>query len=130
MRHIILFDGVCNLCNGAVRFIIKHDKQQVFRFAPLQSDAGKELLWKGTLPENNMESFVYIKGDKYYQQSDAVLQVARTLGGVWKLLYVFVVLPRAWRDMVYKLISGNRYRLFGKREYCMTPTPELENRFL
>lgn len=129
--HILLFDGVCNLCNRMVRFTIKRDPKGKFKFAPLQSESGQALLKKQGLPVDNFDSFVFIKGDKYYFKSSAGLQVLKELGGVWKLLfYVFIVFPKPWRDFVYGIIAKTRYRIFGKRDTCMIPTPGIAQRFL
>ena len=127
---IILFDGVCNLCNGAVQMVIRHDKKKLFRFASLQSDAGQSLLAKYHLPANNFNSFVLVENDRAYTSSTAALQVARQLSGPLKLLYGFIIVPPFIRNAVYGLIAKNRYRWFGKRESCMLPTPDLQNRFL
>ena len=129
-RHIILFDGVCNLCNGSVQLIIKLDKKKIFRFAPLQSEAGKFLLHSVGLPANHRDSFVYIQKDRFFLRSDALLNVAKTLGGLWRLAYVFILLPRGIRDLGYSVIAKNRYKWFGKKDECMAPTPELRKRFL
>jgi predicted DCC family thiol-disulfide oxidoreductase YuxK len=127
---ILLFDGVCNLCNGAVQFVIKRDKNTRLKFASLQSEAGQKLLQEFNLPTDEFESFVFIDGDKIYTKSTAALKVAKDLGGFWKLFYAFVILPKPFRDFAYSLIAKNRYKMFGKRDVCMIPTPELKSRFL
>ncbi|MBL7745479.1 MAG: thiol-disulfide oxidoreductase DCC family protein [Chitinophagaceae bacterium] len=127
---VVLFDGVCNLCNRSVQFIIKRDKQKKIRFASLQGKKGQALLQQFSLPVNNLNSFVLAEGDKVYRRSSAALRVARHLGGGWKLLYGFMIVPPFIRDAVYTLIAQNRYRWFGKREECMVPAPELKDRFL
>jgi len=129
-RPIILFDGVCNLCNSAVQFVIRHDRKKLFRFASLQSEAGALLLQRYHLPENNFNSFVLVQDGKAYTSSGAALRTARQLGGVLSLLYGFIIVPPFIRNAVYRLIANNRYRWFGKRESCMVPTPELRSRFL
>jgi predicted DCC family thiol-disulfide oxidoreductase YuxK len=129
-RKILLFDGVCNLCNGAVQFVIKRDKNARLKFASLQSEAGQKLLKEFHLPENEFESFVFIDGDKAYTKSTAALQVAKNLGSFWKTFYAFIIIPKPIRDFAYSLIAKNRYKMFGKRESCMIPTPELKSRFL
>ena len=129
-KHIILFDGVCNLCNGAVQYVIKRDKREVFKFASLQSDAAKALLSKSGLPEDHLESCVYISDDKVYTKSDAALRVAGKLSFPTKLLSGFIIVPRFIRDFFYDLIARNRYKMFGKKDECMLPTPELKGRFL
>ena len=127
---ILLFDGVCNLCNGAVQFIIKRDKKAKFKFAALQSDAGQALLKEFNLPTDAFESFVLIHQNKAYQQSDAALRVAKLLGGFWELFYVFIVFLRIIRDGLYWMVANSRYKLFGRTDSCMIPTPELKARFL
>lgn len=128
--HILLFDGVCNLCNSTVNFLIKRDKKQLFTFASLQSNTGQALLAKFGLPQAAFHSFVYVKGDKYYQRSGAMLRVLRDLGGIWTLAAVFLLVPPFVRNFFYKIIARNRYRWFGKKNECMIPTPELRKRFL
>ncbi len=129
-EHIILFDGVCNLCHSSVQFVIKHDKKNKFKFAALQSDSGQTLLKKFDLPLNDFNSFVYIQGGQYYLKSSAVLKVAKKLGGGWKLLYGFLIIPKFIRDFFYNIVAQSRYRVFGKQDSCMIPTPELKQRFL
>jgi predicted DCC family thiol-disulfide oxidoreductase YuxK len=127
---IILFDGVCNLCNGAVQFVIRHDKKNVFRFAALQSETGITLSKKYNIPIDRMDTFVVIKNNKCYTRSNAALEVANILGGFWAILYILVIIPPAIRDTIYDWVAKNRYRMFGKKESCMIPTPELRDRFL
>lgn len=127
---IILFDGVCNLCNGAVQFIIRHDKKRQFYFASLQSPAGQELLKEYGLPQNDFNSFVLIENSRAYTRSAAALRVAKKLSGGWKLIYGFIIVPKFIRDAVYKFIARNRFKWFGERESCMVPTKELKGRFL
>jgi len=128
--QILLFDGICNLCNGAVQFIIKRDPEGKFKFAALQSEAGKKMLVKLGLPTDYMNSMVYIHGNNYYTKSTAALHVLKDLGSAWKLAYGFMILPRFVRNFFYNIIAKTRYRIFGKRDYCMIPTPELKSRFL
>jgi len=129
-QSIVLFDGVCNLCNRAVQFIIKRDKKKQFLFASLQGKAGNKLLQKFDLPANLFNSFILVEGDKVYTRSTAALRVAKKLSGGWKLLYGLMIVPGFIRNAVYNLIAKNRYKWFGKREECMIPTPELKERFL
>lgn len=129
-QPVVLFDGVCNLCNGAVQTIIKRDKKQQFLFASLQSEAGQALLAKFNRPLTDFDSFVVVKGEKHYIKSTAALHVIREFGGVWRLLYGLIIVPRFIRDAVYNLIAKNRYRWYGKKDQCMIPTPELKARFL
>jgi predicted DCC family thiol-disulfide oxidoreductase YuxK len=127
---IILFDGICNLCNASVQYVLKHDKNKIFRFASLQSAAGQLLLNENNLPNKSFNSFVLITNNKAYTRSTAALMVAKKLDGFTKLLYAFIVVPTFIRDAVYNLISKNRYKWFGKKEHCMLPTAELKSRFL
>lgn len=127
---VILFDGVCNLCNGAVQFVIKRDTKNMFRFASLQSEAGQKLLQENGLPTHNFNSFVLLYNNKVYLKSSAALQAAKLLNGPIKLLYGFMIIPRFIRDGVYRLIANNRYRWFGKQESCWVPTPDLKSKFL
>ncbi len=129
-RSIVLFDGVCNLCNGAVQFIITRDRQGRFSFASLQSATGQARLRQFGLSTNALDTFVLVEGQKAYTRSTAALRIARRLPGAWRLLYALMVVPRPVRDWVYGLVARNRYRLFGRRDSCMMPTPELKARFL
>lgn len=129
-NHIILFDGVCNLCNGAVNFIIKKDKKQLYSFASLQSNFGKDLLKQYGLENNALNSFVLIENDKAYLKSSAALRIAKNLGEVYSILYGLMIVPRFMRDFVYSIIANNRYRWFGKTNECMIPTQQLQARFL
>jgi len=127
---VILFDGVCNLCNGSVQFVIKHDKAGLFKFASLQSEAGQQLLKKHQLPATNFNSFVLIQDEKAYTKSTAALMVAKQLTGVVKSLYAFSIIPTFIRDGVYNFIAKNRYSWFGKKDSCMIPSANIEARFL
>jgi predicted DCC family thiol-disulfide oxidoreductase YuxK len=129
VTQIILFDGVCNLCNGAVQFIIKHDSKKQFTFASLQSTAAHQLLNELSLIPS-MKTMVLIKGKRAVEKSNAALEIARQLDGAWRWLYVLKIVPRCMRDAVYTLVANSRYRLFGKRDSCWLPTPELESRFI
>ncbi len=127
---IVLFDGVCNLCNGLVKFIIKNDKPGRIKFAALQSLFSKNLMTGIGLNPQNFNSVVYISGTSYYTKSAAILTMFRDMGGGWKIMFVFKIIPRFIRDYIYDLVGRNRYRLFGKRDSCMIPTPEIRSRFL
>lgn len=129
-KPIILFDGVCNLCNTSVQYVIKHDKRAFFTFASLQGETGQQLLKKYGLTDNDLNSFVLIINNKVVTRSAAALTVARNLGGIIKLLYGFMIIPAFIRDAVYNIIAKNRYKWFGKRDSCMIPSPELSSRFL
>ena len=128
--HILLFDGICNLCNRMVQFTIQRDSKGKFKFASLQSESGQALLRKFGLSAPGVDSFVLISNDRYHLRSSAALHVLKELGGIWKLFYVFIIFPKPVRDFVYNIIAKNRYKIFGKRDTCMVPTPELKNRFL
>ncbi len=131
MDHpVILFDGVCNLCNGAVQFIIKRDPDSVFRFASLQSDAGQDVLRRNNLPTEDFDTMVLVDDDAVFTKSTAALRILRRLGGIGRLAYAFIVIPRFVRDWVYTFVARNRYSWFGKRDECMVPTPDLKSRFL
>jgi len=130
MAKIILFDGLCNLCNRSVQFIIKHDKLEAFKFASLKSESGKVLLSKHDLLSNNIDSIVFIRDNRYYHKSTAVLYILKDLGGVWRLLFGFIIVPRVIRDLFYDLIAKSRYKLFGKKDSCMVPDERIKDRFL
>ena len=125
---MLLFDGVCTLCNGLVRFVIERDPAGRFQFAPLQSDAARRLL--RAVPQPWPDSLVLVEDGRLFTRSTAALRVARGLRFPWPLAYVFVAVPRPVRDWAYDAIARNRYRWFGRREVCMVPTPELRSRFL
>lgn len=127
---IVLFDGVCNLCNGLVQFIIKNDPKGKFRFASLQSEAGQLLLKNLGLKTDDFDTFVLVRGDQYFVRSTAALRVLNELGGMWKLFSVFWIFPAPLRDFFYNVIANSRYKLFGRRESCMVSTAELKQRFL
>ncbi len=130
-RKIVLFDGVCNLCNGAVNFIIAHDKKDVFRYASLQSEIGKKLTSERGLDPNEIDSILLIEpGKAYYRKSTAALKISEDLSGGYKLLKIFLLLPASLRDRVYDFIASHRYKWFGKKEECMIPSPELKSKFL
>ncbi len=127
---IVLFDGVCNLCDGFVQFVMKRDRTGEFRFAPLQSETGRILLGHFNLDENVIDSVILIENGAAYNKSTAGLRTMRRIGGVWGLAYVFIIVPKFIRNSVYDFIAKNRYRLFGKKDACMIPTPEVRARFL
>ncbi|MDG5786877.1 thiol-disulfide oxidoreductase DCC family protein [Evansella sp. AB-P1] len=129
MNGIIMFDGVCNFCVGSIQFIIKREPHAYFQFASIQSKAGEKLFNDFSIPED-IDSLILIENNKYYLKSTAALRICRHLNWNWKLLYLFIVVPRPIRDSVYSIIAKKRYHWFGKRESCMMPTPELKNRFL
>lgn len=128
MEKIILFDGVCNLCDKSVQWVLKRDKNDVFLFAPMQGKTAEGLKIQHKL--FHMQSVVLIENEKVYTESTAVLRILKHLRGVWKLLYVFILLPKPLRDSIYRFIAKRRYQWFGKKESCLVPTPQLKNRFL
>ncbi|MCW3793656.1 thiol-disulfide oxidoreductase DCC family protein [Paenibacillus sp. LS1] len=127
---IVLVDGVCHFCQGLTKWIIKRDPEGKYHFASLQSDVAKELLAKGNLSTDSMDTFVLIENGKYYTRSTAALRLAKGLKFPYPLLYVFIIVPKFIRNAVYNWVARNRYRWFGKDEACMLPTPEIKDRFL
>ena len=130
MGAIVLFDGVCNFCNASVNFVIEHDKEGYFRFAPLQSEIGEQLIAKHGVNTADTDSVIVVENDRAYTHSSAALRIAKRLDGIWSWTYAFIVIPKPVRDLAYKLFAKYRYRLFGKRDACMMPTPEIRGRFL
>ena len=129
-KPIILFDGVCNLCNSSVQFIIKRDSKKIFLFSSLQSDAGQAILLQNNLKNLDFNTIVLLEDGIIYEKSSAILKIIRRLSGLYKFGYVFIIIPKFIRDFVYNIISKNRYKWFGKRDSCMIPTKELKLRFL
>jgi len=129
-QHIILFDGVCNLCNSTVNFVLKNEKKPIFRFASIQSETGKELLkWCG-LPSDYNQAVVYLENGKVHLGSTAALKIGQELTFPWSVLsYTGIIVPRFIRDWVYAQIAKHRYQWFGKRDVCMIPTKDLKARF-
>lgn len=129
-QPILLFDGVCNLCNNWVQLVIRNDKKGRFKFAALQSEKGQQLLRQLGLPQQNFTSLVLIENGKYYLKSTAALRIAKKLNGAWPVAYSLMVVPGFIRNFVYDMVANNRYRWFGRQDSCMLPTPELQKRFL
>jgi len=127
---ILLFDGVCNLCNGTIRFVIDNDPEGEFRFAPLQSASGQALLDYADVDVAPMESFVMVDGDDAYVRSAAALRTAARLGLPWSLAKGFLYVPRAVRDGVYRVVARYRYEVFGRKDRCMVPQEDVSDRFL
>ena len=127
---VVLFDGVCNLCNGFVQFVLPRDPEGRYRFASLQSEVGRELLAEHDLPTDELESIVLIEDGESYVKSAAVIRIAAGLGGAYRLLSPFRHVPRPVRDRVYDFVADNRYRWFGKKDRCMMPSGDAESRFL
>ncbi|MED3498253.1 thiol-disulfide oxidoreductase DCC family protein [Brevibacillus agri] len=129
--YLLLFDGVCHLCNSAVQFILKRDPSGSIHFASLQSEKAQQILSRYSYAESGLSSVVLIAHGRLYTKSDAILRVARKLSGAWPLCYYLGRLfPRLVRDFTYDWVAKNRYRWFGKQEQCMLPTPEIKARFL
>lgn len=127
---ILLFDGVCNLCNSAVQRVIQNDKRARFRFSSLQSDFSTKLLADQGHDPNSLKSMILYHNGKLFQKSGAALRMFKMMDGLWPLLYIFIIVPYPIRDFVYDIVAKNRYKWFGKKDQCMVPSPELKNRFL
>jgi predicted DCC family thiol-disulfide oxidoreductase YuxK len=127
---VLLFDGVCNLCNGAIRFVVRHDTAERFRFAPLQSDAARRLTADCDADPSDLDSVVLVEDGECHVRSEAALRTARHLASPYDRLWALRFVPRPLRDAVYDLVAEHRYDVFGRREECMVPSPELEARFL
>lgn len=128
--QVVLFDGVCNLCNSYVNWLIDHDRKNIFKFAALQSETGKKLVDQLGLKGNYLDTIIFYNNGKGYTHSTAVLHIVKQLGGVYRFAAVFLLVPPFIRNAVYNLVARNRYRWFGKRNTCRIPTPELKARFL
>jgi predicted DCC family thiol-disulfide oxidoreductase YuxK len=149
MAAVVLFDGVCNFCDASVSFVIDHDPNGYFKFAPLQSAAGKELAAEYDLVSETasaqtaktasantaddlipIDSVILVEDGQAYTHSTAALRIARKLTGIWPVLYAFIIVPKPIRDFFYRLFAKYRYRMFGKKDECMLPSPEVRARFL
>ena len=126
----MLFDGVCNLCNSWVQFVIKHNSKQTVKMAALQSPEGEKIIAEHEIPEGYLDSLVLVRNGKVYTHSSAALELCKELDGAWKLFWVFWFIPKFIRDWIYQWIAKNRYRWYGKMEACMIPKPEHKNWFL
>jgi predicted DCC family thiol-disulfide oxidoreductase YuxK len=129
LNNVVLFDGVCNLCSGAVQFIIKRNSKNTLRFASLQSDLGKNKLQEMKAPQQT-ETIIFLAGGATFFKSDAVLKICGELDGLYPLLKGCKIFPRVFRDWVYDFIAAHRYQWFGKKEECWLPSPELQRRFI
>ena len=130
-KKIILFDGVCNLCDSLLQFVIRHDKKDVFRFVALQSTLGQEIVNHIGIQNKNIDSVIlYVPGVAYYYKSSAALEIARELGGFFHLGTIFKIIPTVLRNHIYDYVAKNRYSWYGKKASCMIPTPELKSKFL
>ncbi|WP_342564662.1 thiol-disulfide oxidoreductase DCC family protein [Paenibacillus sp. FSL R7-0345] len=127
---VVLIDGVCNLCQGLVRFIIPRDPKGRIKFASLQSDKGRELLLAAGLETDRLDTVVLLENGRVYIESSAVLRIAGKLRFPWPAAYVFVIVPRPLRNVLYKVVARNRYRWFGRDEACLLPSPDIKSRFL
>ncbi|MBX2916140.1 MAG: DUF393 domain-containing protein [Cyclobacteriaceae bacterium] len=127
---VILFDGVCNLCNSSVQFIIRRDPLARFRFAALQSNYGKDKMQHFGLDNSQLNSILLLEKNRVFQKSTAALKIARHLSGAWPLLYGFIIIPPFIRNWAYDWVARNRYKWFGQQETCMIPTTELRSRFV
>ena len=130
-KKIILFDGVCNLCDATVQFIIKHDKKDVFRFVALQSDLGQEIIDYIGIDTSKTDSIIlYEPGRAYFYKSEATIKIAAEIGGIYSILRLFSILPAGLSNGVYDFVARNRYKWYGKKAECMIPTPEMKAKFL
>ncbi|MCK5815112.1 MAG: DUF393 domain-containing protein [Flavobacteriaceae bacterium] len=129
-QPLLFFDGVCNLCNSSVQYILKKDIQNQFKFASLQSDAAKQILLQFNKDNSDLDSIILTHNNQLYSKSTAVLKVAGILGGILSLALVFWVVPKPIRDWVYGYVAKNRYKWYGKRDICMIPTQELKSKFI
>ena len=128
-KYLLLFDGVCNLCNDYVQFVINRDPKAQFIFAPLQSNTGQEVLKKYGLPTKALSTVLLLKKETLYTESDVALEITKDLSGLWPSLAFFKIIPKFIRNPIYRWIANNRYRWFGKKSTCMVPTAELQSRF-
>jgi len=130
-KHIILFDGVCNFCNDSVRFVMKRDKNDLYRYASLQSELGRQMTAERGIDTSEVDSTILIvPGEAYFLKSSAALQISKNLTGLYPLLSFFLIIPSGIRDVFYDIIARNRYKWFGKKEECQIPSPEERAKFL
>ncbi len=130
-KKIILFDGVCNLCEASVQFVIRHDKKDVFRFVALQSDLGQDIIQHIGIDSTKIDSIIlYEPSIAYYYKAEAILKITHEIGGIYNLMNLFAIFPKAFSNYVYNYIAKNRYKWYGKKEVCMIPSPQLKAKFL
>ena len=130
-KKIILFDGVCNLCNSSVQFAIKRDENDIFRYAAIQSEAGEKLLAERNIDTNEIDSIILIEPNiAYYTKSTAALEIGKDLKGLRTISSILLWLPESFRNIVYDFVAANRYKWYGKKEACMVPTEELKSKFI
>lgn len=127
---IILFDGICNLCNSFVQRVIKNDSKNIFKFASLQSDFGQNFLKTNHLDHRELKTIILVDGEKFYTKSTAALKIGKELKGIYQISSILIWIPRPIRDFVYDIVSRNRYSWFGRQDSCWIPTPELKNKFI
>ena len=130
-KKIILFDGVCNLCDSTVQFLIKRDTKDIFRFVAIQSDLGQEIIRHIGIDTSQTDSiFLYEPGNAYYYKAEAALKIGKELGGLYSLLTLFTYLPKGLSNIAYDYVARNRYKWYGKKDACMIPTPQMKAKFL
>jgi predicted DCC family thiol-disulfide oxidoreductase YuxK len=129
-ERIVFFDGVCNLCNGLVKFIVRHDRKGLIKFTPLQSEAAMQILKEAGINSVRLDSVAYLSGNKIYYKSQAILRIIKDMGGIWKALLFLRIIPRPISDAVYDFIAKHRYKIFGKKESCMIPDKSIAGRFI
>lgn len=130
-KKIVLFDGVCNLCNNSINYVIDKDKHDVFRFVSLQSDLGQEIQQYIGYQDTNLNTIIlYVPGEAYYTKSSAAIKIMNEFGWLWKGINIFLILPESIRNIAYNYVAKNRYKWYGKEESCRIPTPELKAKFL
>lgn len=127
---IIVFDAQCLLCNGWVKFLLRHDAKAVFRFASIQGEQGRRMLEEAGLKVEGLETLLLVDDEGTWQHTEAILRILRGLGWPWRIAGLLRIIPAAWRDAAYRLIARNRYRWFGRSEVCLIPTPDVRARFL
>lgn len=130
MEKVVLFDGVCNLCNASIQTLIKLDKNKTLKFASLQSNFGQDVLKQLNLDQDSFKTFIYLKGDEVFTRSSAAIKVFSDFGGLWQMVKLLYIFPKFIRNAVYDFVSSHRYQWFGKKEQCWVPTPALKARFL
>ncbi|MBC6111369.1 thiol-disulfide oxidoreductase DCC family protein [Pedobacter fastidiosus] len=128
-QPVIFFDGVCNLCNASVQFVIEHDHENLFKFTALQSAYAKEVLPQFNVDPEKLNSILLLENGILYTKSSSALRVAKKLNGLWPLLFGFIIIPKFIRDWFYDIIAKNRYKWWGKQESCWVPTPDLKSKF-
>lgn len=127
---IVVFDAECLLCNGWVQFLLRHDTRKKFQFASIQGQTGQALLAKAGLPVENLETLLLVDGSRTWTHTDAIIRVLMAMGGPWRLAQLARIIPARLRDPIYRLLARNRYRVFGRTEVCMRPSPDFKERFL